>query len=142
MRSQLVLSLVLAVVLACGVQWVRAQEDEFVIESSIYQHTMPLVYFNHLAHMDDYGYDCTDCHHVYKGGENVWSDPDSDPVKCEECHNEPTTKNEKRLPLPKQKLNLKLAYHGNCIGCHRTYNHENNVQAAPITCKGCHTEKP
>ncbi len=131
-----------AVVFIVGLStWsVQAQEDEFDIESSIYEkHTMPLVHFNHLAHMDDYGYDCTECHHLYKGGENVWED--GDPVNCEECQNEPTVKNEKRLPIPKQKLNLKLAFHGNCIGCHRKYNHENNVKDAPITCQECHTVK-
>jgi len=116
-----------------------AQDPSFLIESDLYkEHSQPLVEFNHDAHMYDYGYDCLECHHVFRGGENVWTD--GDPTDCEECHNEPTVKNEKRLPLPKQQLNLKLAYHKNCIGCHRTYNHENHVMAAPVKCQECHTQ--
>ncbi len=117
-----------------------AQEEEIIINSSLYKkHTMPLVKFNHQAHFDDYGIDCQDCHHLYKNGENVWEDGDE--TSCEACHNEPTVKNEKRLSIPEQKLNLKLAFHNNCIGCHRKYNHENKTKAAPITCQGCHTIK-
>lgn len=131
---------VFTVVLGSWVIHVRAQEEVIIINSSLYKkHTMPLVKFNHQAHFDDYGIDCLDCHHIYKNGENVWEDGDE--TSCEVCHNEPTVKNEKRLPLPQQKLNLKLAFHNNCIGCHRKYNHENNTQAAPITCQGCHTIK-
>lgn len=116
-----------------------AQEEEIIINSTLYpKHTMPLVKFPHMKHFDDYGYDCTECHHIYKNGVNVWTDGDE--TSCQICHNEPTVKNEKRLSLPQQKLNLKLSYHGKCIGCHRKYNHENNKKVAPITCQDCHTE--
>lgn len=115
------------------------EEDVLVLDSPLYQeHTWPVVSFNHTMHFDDLGYDCTECHHLYKGGENVW-DEDQGVKKCQECHNEPTVKNERRLPIPKQKLNLKLAFHDNCKGCHRTYNHENDTDSAPIRCQDCHT---
>lgn len=117
-----------------------AQPEEDVIElnsSIIKEHTMPIVQFNHYAHMDDYGIECTECHHVYKDGKNVWED--GDPVKkCEECHKDPTTKNE--IKLPSRTLNLKYAFHKACIGCHRKYNRENKVEAAPVQCQNCHVE--
>ncbi len=120
---------------------VMAQPEEDVIElnsSIIKEHRQPIVQFNHYAHMDDYGIECSECHHVYENGKNVWSD--SDPVKkCEQCHNDPTTKNEIRLPS--KKLNLKYAFHKSCIGCHRKYNKENNTEAAPVQCQNCHVKK-
>lgn len=119
---------------------VTAQPDEDVLElnSSIIEvHTRPVVQFSHTVHLDDYAIECSQCHHVYQGGENVWQD--DDPVKkCQECHNDPTTKNELRLPA--KTLNLKWAFHRNCIGCHREYNKENNVEAAPVKCQNCHVE--
>jgi hypothetical protein len=119
---------------------VMAQPEEDVLElksSIIEEHARPIVQFSHYAHLDDYGIACNECHHVFKDGENVWED--DDPVqKCQECHTDPTTKNELRLPA--KKLNLKYAFHKNCIGCHRSYNKENNIEAAPVTCQSCHVE--
>ena len=142
MRVRCLSSLVFVFLLALTVAVPAiAQPDEDVIElnsSIIKVHTMPIVQFNHYAHMDDYGIECSRCHHVYQGGKNVWED--GDPVKkCEECHNDPTTKNELRLPA--KNLNLKWAFHKNCIGCHREYNKENKVEAAPVKCQNCHVEQ-
>ncbi len=114
------------------------EQDVLMLNSSLFQeHRMPVVAFPHTFHYDDLGLDCTECHHLYKGGKNVW-DEDQPVKKCQECHTDATTKNELRLPIPKQKLNLKLAFHNNCIGCHRKYNHENHVHTAPIRCQDCH----
>ena len=113
-------------------------EDVLILHPSLFTKlSQPPVHFNHTEHLDDYGLECTECHHVYKGGRNVWSE-DQPVRRCEECHTEPTTKNERRLPVAKQKLNLKLAFHNNCIGCHRKYNHENGAEIAPIRCQDCH----
>jgi hypothetical protein len=95
------------------------------------------VEFTHKKHAEDYKIACTDCHHVFKDGQNVWKQ--GDPVqKCEECHNEPTIQGEKKLPEAQQKLNLKLAYHDNCVGCHQKLKKDKPDTKAPVTCIGCH----
>jgi len=137
MRLRCLSVLILLLVLTTSAT-IMAQPDEDVLELSstiIEVHTQPIVKFSHTAHLDDYGIECNKCHHVYRNGENVWQD--DDPVqKCQECHNDPTTKNELRLPA--KTLNLKWVFHRNCIGCHREYNKENNVEAAPVKCQDCH----
>jgi len=133
------LGLVMAMVAVFGFTMVgTAQEDEFEIKSELWkEHTKPAVPFTHLKHADDYGIACNECHHVFEGGKNVWEEGD-DVQKCEECHNEPTIKGEKKLPEAQQKLNLKLAFHNNCTGCHKAHKKENKDTTAPITCTQCH----
>jgi hypothetical protein len=84
------------------------------------------VLFTHLEHVEDFGIECTDCHHDYKDGENVWQE--GDPVrKCAACHN------------PKKKQGtvhrLVFAFHFNCKKCHK------DNEAGPIECKECHKKK-
>lgn len=84
------------------------------------------VEFPHRAHAEDYGIECTQCHHNYKDGKNVWQE--GDPVrKCIVCHN----------PVKKQGTvpRLVFAYHFNCRNCHK----EN--ESGPIECSDCHTKK-
>lgn len=95
------------------------------------------VEFTHKKHNEDYKIACADCHHVYKDGKNVWKEGDA-VQKCEACHNEPTIEGEKKLPPDQQKLNLKLAYHNNCVGCHQKLKKEKPDTKAPVTCTGCH----
>ncbi len=115
--------------------------DVITIKSSIYEkHRKSPVEFTHKKHAEDYKIACTECHHVYKDGKNVWKE--GDPVqKCEECHNDPTTKGLKKLPPEQQKRNLELAFHNNCVGCHKKLKKENKDTKAPTTCKQCHPKK-
>ena len=85
------------------------------------------VLFTHLVHSEDYGIECSNCHHTYKDGENVWEE--GDPVqKCIACHS-PTKKQGEKVHR------LVFAYHFNCKNCHR----EN--ESGPTECKDCHTKK-
>jgi len=85
------------------------------------------VLFTHLVHSEDYGIECSNCHHNYQDGENVWEE--GDPIqKCIACHS-PTKKQGENVHR------LVFAYHFNCKNCHK----EN--ESGPIECKECHTKK-
>lgn len=87
------------------------------------------VTFHHKKHHEDYKLACTECHHTYKDGKNVWKE--GDPVKkCSECHD----------PLKKKGKVDKLqnAYHKNCKNCHKEHKDKN----APYRkCNDCHEKK-
>jgi len=111
---------------------------EFALSSDLWEkHTKGAPIFTHEKHVKVHKIMCNECHHVYKDGENIWKE--GMPVdKCETCHNEATIKGEKKLPQDVQKKNLKLAFHGNCKGCHKDLKKENPETSAPVTCKQCH----
>lgn len=106
--------------------------------------------FGHKKHAEDYKIACTDCHHTYKEGKNVWKE--GDPVKrCEECHT--------IVDLAKKKdpMSLYFAYHTNCVGCHKALMKEYKKEAkaakaagkpkpkkpkVPVGCTKCHKKKP
>ncbi len=115
--------------------------DVITMNSTLWpSHTKGNVQFTHKKHAEDYKIACADCHHKYEGGKNVWKQ--GDPVqKCQECHNEPTIEGEKKLPPEQQKLNLKLAMHGNCQECHKKLKAQNPQSNAPTTCVQCHPKK-
>jgi len=99
--------------------------------------TKKVLPFDHKKHNVDYKIACTECHHKFDNGKNVWKE--GDPVqKCEACHTEGTIQGEKKLPPDQQKLNLKLAFHNNCVGCHQKLKKDNPQTKAPVTCAGCH----
>lgn len=127
----LVLSAAFAVV-AADVQ------DEFNIKAGLWATpTKAAVPFTHKKHAEDYKIACADCHHVFKDGKNVWKE--GDPVqKCEECHTNAEIQGEAKLPPEEKKLNLKLAFHNNCQGCHKQLKKDKPDTTAPITCTGCH----
>jgi cytochrome c553 len=54
----------------------------------------------------------------------------------------PTIKGEKKLPEDKKKLNLKLAMHTNCQGCHKKLKKKDKekYKKIPTTCIKCHTK--
>jgi len=114
---------------------------ELVLISDLWEkHTKGAPILTHEKHIEVHKIECNECHHVYEGGENLWKE--GMPVdKCEKCHNEPTIKGEKKLPPDVQKKNLKLAFHGNCKGCHKKVKKENPETTAPVTCKQCHPKK-
>ncbi len=106
------------------------------------EHTKSPVTFSHKKHSAEYKVACSECHHKYEDGKNVWNE--GDPIqKCQECHTEPTIKGEKQLAPEKQKLNLKLAFHNNCQGCHKKLKMKDREKYAdiPTTCTECHPPK-
>ena len=89
------------------------------------------VKLSHKKHSADYKVACTDCHHDYQDGKNVWKE--GEPVKkCCACHN----------PLKKQEKGLKLntAYHKNCKGCHKKAVADGK-KAPHKKCNECHQKK-
>ena len=117
--------------------------DVVVIKAELWKnHTKSPVTLSHKKHSEEYGGKCVECHHVFKDGKNVWKEGDK-VQKCMECHNEPTIKGEKKLPKDKQKLNLKLAFHNNCQGCHKKLKKQDKKKYAkiPTTCIKCHPKK-
>jgi hypothetical protein len=117
--------------------------DNITIKATLWKdHTKSPVEFSHKKHAEDYGGKCAECHHVYKDGKNTWKEGDK-VQKCQECHNEPTVTGEKKLPEAQQKLNLKLAFHGNCQGCHRDLKKKDKAKYGkiPTTCIQCHPKE-
>jgi DNA-directed RNA polymerase subunit RPC12/RpoP len=58
-------------------------------------------------------YECLDCHHDYKDGKNILDEEDIEEdgsVECAQCHAKGTP------------IELKTAYHRQCMGCHRRIN--------------------
>ena len=95
------------------------------------------VTFSHKTHVTEDKIACTVCHHKYEDGKNVWKEGD-EVQKCEKCHTEATIQGEKKLPPDQQKLNLKLAFHKQCIECHQKTKKEKPDTKAPVTCAQCH----
>jgi predicted nucleic acid-binding Zn ribbon protein len=91
------------------------------------------VKFTHKAHTVDHKVACTECHHKYENGKNVWKE--GDPVKkCADCHS----------PLKKQGkvIKLKNAYHKNCKNCHKKLIKAGKTKKAPFKkCNDCHAKK-
>jgi hypothetical protein len=108
--------------------------DDILIDNDVYKRDIKgPVKLSHTAHVEEYGAKCTDCHHVFENGKNVWKE--GDPVqKCGECHD----------PLEKKGNVDKLqnAYHNNCKDCHKEYAKENPDTNAPYRkCNDCHMKK-
>lgn len=88
------------------------------------------VSFSHLKHAGEYEVSCTECHHEYKDGKNIWTQ--NDPVKkCGECHD------------PEEKkdgvMKLQNAFHKNCRDCHKQMAEESTSEIAPYKkCTDCH----
>jgi len=86
---------------------------------------------SHKKHHEELKIACTECHHDYKDGKNVWKD--GDPVKkCAACHN----------PLKKEGNvdRLMNAYHKNCKSCHKAAA-KDGKNAPHKKCKDCHEKK-
>ncbi len=109
--------------------------DEILINNSGYKKKREgPVKFDHLKHSKEYGAKCTDCHHDYQDGKNVWKE--GDPVKdCKECHDP----NGKHKDSP---MGLRYAYHDNCEDCHEKVDKEEGKNAPRKTkCRDCHEKK-
>lgn len=91
------------------------------------------VKLTHTAHVKDHGAKCTDCHHEFENGKNVWTE-DKPVKKCSECH-DPV---EKKGNVDK----LQNAYHNNCKDCHKAYLKDHPDSKAPFKkCNDCHEKK-
>ena len=118
--------------------------DNITMESKVYKkHKKALVNLSHKKHNVDYKTPCTECHHVYKDGKNVWKEGDA-VQKCdaEGCHckeKAPKAKEGEKKLSRKEKASQGFHYsaiHENCLGCHKTAAKEG--KAAPTKCAECH----
>ena len=115
------------VFLAVGALTAADVPDEILIENEGYKRDMKgPVKLSHNKHATEYGVACTDCHHVYEGGKNVWQE--GQPVKkCMECHDPQQTEGDVKK--------LMTAFHNNCKDCHKQHEDKN----APYKkCNDCH----
>jgi len=114
----------------CLVDYSRlyAQDAEIYIENTASYRSKgrPAVYFSHEDHME--AYECLECHHDYQNGENVLDEDDLEEdgnAGCATCHSKEAS------------IELKTAYHRQCMGCHRLVNKQ-EADTLPITCQDCH----
>lgn len=120
--------------LAVGVLPAADVPDEVKIENEGYKKDKKgPVKLSHKKHSQEFKVGCTDCHHDYKDGKNVWKE--GDPVKkCSACH-DPETKKGKADKLQN-------AYHKNCKNCHKDMVKEGKAKDAPFKkCNDCHEKK-
>ena len=119
--------------LAVGVLTATDVPEQVTIENTGYKKDKKgPVKLAHKKHSAEYKVACTECHHEYKDGKNVWKE--GDPVKkCSECHN------------PKKKegkvLKLQNAYHKNCKSCHKKLVKAGKGKAPFKKCSQCHQKK-
>lgn len=85
------------------------------------------VVFPHAKHKE---LKCTQCHHEYKDGKNVWKEG-QEVKKCSACH-----KDKKKDKVVK----LEKAYHNQCVKCHKKLKKEKK-KTGPVACKKCHAKK-
>ena len=127
----------LAIFMAAFVVMAQQKAPETITIKEFPNPTKAAVEFHHQKHNTDYKIACDQCHHKYQDGKNVWKE--AEPVeKCNKCHTELTVEGEKKLPPDQQKLNLKLAFHNECQGCHLKMKKENPATKAAVTCTTCH----
>ncbi|MBP7603803.1 MAG: cytochrome c3 family protein [Spirochaetes bacterium] len=86
----------------------RSMEDVITLQKT--GHRKPPIVFTHKLHAENYGAKCISCHHT---GDNV---------RCSNCHMRRDRDNV---------INLKGAYHQQCLDCHRK-------TAGPKGCGRCH----
>ena len=116
--------------------------DSITMESKIYKkHTKGLVTLSHKKHAENKDISCTQCHHVYKDGKNIWKE--GNPVqKCEACHTE-TGKPPKDMKKAEVVSKYhKEALHANCKDCHKKMVDKNSDMGKALKgCNGCHPKK-
>lgn len=72
------------------------------------------VLFTHMMHNDEYGVDCSGCHHNLE---------DDEVYNCSECHE---ATGDESMPGRSD------AFHAQCIGCHE------DSGSGPVECNSCH----
>ena len=130
--SLILLILVGSVFITVGILIAADVPEEVVIENRVYKRDKKsAVTFSHLEHSNDYQVQCTECHHDYQDGKNVWKE--GDPVKkCIECHDSKGKNRDKPQ-------GLRYAYHDNCHDCHDELRRNGNKEVPKKTkCANCH----
>lgn len=88
------------------------------------------VAFPHELHMGSF--DCLDCHHDMKDGENVLDEADLEEdnpdIMCASCHNADS------------KIERREAFHYQCMGCHNKFRLTQEA-TGPTLCGECHILK-
>jgi hypothetical protein len=109
------------------------QPEEMLIKSEAFpKYKKGPVPFIHKKHNVDYAVACTECHHVYKEGQNVYKE--GDPVqKCSACHDPVKSKGKAKK--------LMIAYHRNCQGCHKALKEAGKNTGPTTKCNDCHQRK-
>lgn len=112
--------------LACllGGALLASAQDEimYLADPAFASRQRPGVFFMHEKHMDRA--ECTDCHHFYENGINVWELGME--TSCSACHD----------AADSGRLGLRRAMHGQCMGCHEAQGVAS--PAAPVMCGECH----
>ncbi len=108
----------------------QTSPDVIFIDKTVFKKRLKKgVKFSHKKHIEEYKIACTECHHNYKDGKNVWKE--GDPVKkCETCHDPVKSKG--------KQYKLQLAFHNNCQKCHKKLRKEGKSKKAPVKCTQCH----
>lgn len=109
---------------------VRADEEPLILDNPdvFVKKKRPAVTFPHEVHMQMI--DCLSCHHDYVKGQNMLDEDDmleeTDPaIRCASCH------------AGNRVVNLKDAFHRQCLGCHRQMR-KSGQATAPELCGECH----
>ncbi len=145
-KPLIVTVMLLAGLLFFGMVWAAQQADDVMtMNSKVYaKHKKALVTLNHKKHNVDYKIGCSDCHHVFKDGKNVWKEGDA-VQKCEACHDQAKAPTGKDAPkLSKSEKIQKFHYsaiHANCAGCHKANKKAGKKNPGPAACKECHPKK-
>jgi len=122
-----------ALVATVGIPLATDAPDEInILDPAIATPKKAAVHFTHKKHAVDYKIACTECHHVYKDGKNVFKQ--GDPVqKCSACHD--PVKSEGNVKK------LMLAFHKNCQGCHKELEAAGKPTGPTKKCNDCHEAK-
>ena len=134
-KGRVVLGLTLAVVVAAAMTLAYAAtkmpEKPIVIDSKgiwAKKKKTPVT-FDHTKHKE---FKCTQCHHEYKDGKNVWKEG-QEVKKCDQCH---------KLKKQGKIVKLENAYHHKCRDCHKKLAKERGKdKTGPTSCNGCHPKK-
>ena len=123
-----ILSIVCSLALPWAVMAEKTQEmpESMYIESGVYDgiRNRPPVELTHQNHAEEYGIECSQCHHEYTEGEPV--------KKCSECH--------KAQETDEVGVKLQDAMHQTCRACHVEEVKDDPNSSAPYTCAACHSE--
>lgn len=116
----------------------QAVPDEVVIspeENGFEKILKGPVKLSHKKHSVDYKVACTECHHAFKDGKNVWKEGDHVQA-CKECH-----KMERTEQDGNKVYKLKNAFHKNCKDCHKALQKEGKKTGPFRKCNDCHEKK-
>lgn len=114
---------------AVGVLIAADPPDDITIQNTYKDDKKGPVKLTHKKHSVDYKVACTDCHHVYKDGKNVYKQGDA-VQKCSACHD--PEKQEGNA------MKLQNAFHKNCKDCHKELGDAGKPTGPFKKCNDCH----